>query len=423
VAWRWTVEQRDFDLLARATHALFLYCEIRGHFREGVSLFAAAAAELTAAASATNPPDLQPLLGRVLARLGACEVMGASYESAVKPLEQALQYVTTDWERAFTLAYLGHAGMGHGEWSAGRAKLHHSLALSRHCQDPALTALGLYLLNRMASEYPEAIRGCDESMVLWRQVGRPDRIVEVLNRAALWTYCLGDYTKAIAYWQECIPIYTELGMQGALAWALDGLGRVAWCQGDLATAQSYLQEAAELYRAIGMPSGVAMCLADMVPVLRSGGDVEQAVAVARQAVAIVRDTEDLMMLVLSLNSLGAALISAGDFAAARQALNEALQRLLTAQYPFFTVIAFYYFAELLVLQSHDADLPLALERKSLAVALLSCVRTQPATWQIYKDKAAHLQAEIEEALPIDVLTTAIARGQNSTLEEMASSLL
>jgi len=130
-----------------------------------------------------------------------------------------------------------------------------------------------------------------------------------------------------------------------------------------------------------------------------------------------------MMLIQSLNSLGAALIGAGDFAAARQALTEAMQRALVAQYPFFTVIAFYYFAELSVLESHGADLPLALARKSLAVTLLSCVRSQTATWQIYKDKAAQLQAEIAEALPAEMLTTAIARGQTCTLEELASSLL
>ena len=33
---------------------------------------------------------------------------------------------------------------------------------------------------------------------------------------------------------------------------------------------------------------------------------------------------------------------------------------------------------------------LALERKSLAVTLLSFVRPQTATWQIYKEKAAQL---------------------------------
>ena len=102
-----------------------------------------------------------------------------------------------------------------------------------------------------------------------------------------------------------------------------------------------------------------MCLADMVPVLRSGGAVEQAVAVARQAVAVERDTVYLMMLIVSLYSLGAALMSAGEFAGARQALNEACQHALVAQMLYFVANAFYYFAELLVLESHAANPPIA----------------------------------------------------------------
>jgi len=422
-AWRWAVAQRDSSLLAHAIHALFLYCEIRGTPREGISLFAEAAAALTPAAHTTNPPDLQSLLGQMLARLGACEVVLTNHKSGVNSLEQALQYLTTDWERSFTLAYLGFAVIRDGEASAGQSLLGQSMALSRRCQAPGLTALGLFFLANSASEYTEAVRGCEESLALWRQVGRPDRIVDVLGWVA-WHVCrLGDYAKAIAYWQESIPVYTELGMQGSLAWALDSLGLAAWCQGDLAAAQSYLQEAAALYRTIGMSAGVAMCLADMVPVLRAGGAVEQAVAVARQAVATAGDTENLMMLIVSLYSLGAALIGAGDVAAARQALTEACQRALVAQFREFVATTFYYFAELLVLESQDADLPLSLARKSLAMTLLSCVPTQSATWQIYRDKAAQLQAEIEDALPADLHATAIARGQSCTLEEMVAALL
>lgn len=253
--------------------------------------------------------------------------------------------------------------------------------------------------------------------------GRPDRIAELLGWVAWHICCLDDYTKANAYFQENSKFCTTLAVQSTLAWALDSLAFVAWCQGDLATAHSYLQEAAELFRIIGMSSAVGMCLAELALVLRAGGAVEQAVAVARQAVTIERDTEHLEMLIVSLYSLGAALISADDFEGARQALNEALQRALVGQYHYFVSVVFYYFAELLVLESDGADLPLALERKSLAVTLLSCVRAQRATWQIYKDKAAQLQAEIEEALPADLRATAIARGQSCTLEEMVVTLL
>ncbi len=85
--------------------------------------------------------------------------------------------------------------------------------------------------------------------------------------------------------------------------------------------------------------------------------------------------------------------------------------------------AFYYFAELLVLESSAVNLPLALAHKSLAVTLLTCVCAQSVTWQIYRDKAAQLQAEIEGALPAEMLTTAIQSGKSRTLGEIVSALL
>lgn len=66
---------------------------------------------------------------------------------------------------------------------------------------------------------------------------------------------------------------------------------------------------------------------------------------------------------------------------------------------------------------------LALERKSLAVTLLSFARPQTATWQIYKEKAAQLQAEIEEALPADLRATAVAGGQSCSLKDLVATLL
>jgi len=57
------------------------------------------------------------------------------------------------------------------------------------------------------------------------------------------------------------------------------------------------------------------------------------------------------------------------------------------------------------------------------MTLLSCVRIHQATWQIYRDKAAQLQAEIEGALPAEMHAAAIARGQHCSLEEMIGVLL
>jgi len=219
-----------------------------------------------------------------------------------------------------------------------------------------------------------------------------------------------------------MEICTTLGMQHAIAWTFDCLGWTAWCQGDLATAQNYLQDALDLYRTLGMPADVSMCLSELALVWRSAGETEQAVVVAREAVAMCRDTENQMRLILNLNYLGAALIGTGELAPARQTLLEAIPR-AQADHVGFLLIALYYFAELLVLESHVADLADSLARNALALTLLSCVRTQTATWQIFKDKAAQLQAEIAGALPAELRIPALALGKGCRPEEMVNILL
>ena len=166
-----------------------------------------------------------------------------------------------------------------------------------------------------------------------------------------------------------------------------------------------------------------MCQAESAVVLRSAGDVGQAVQVALRAVALSRSTGDQITLIHVLTCLGAALIGAGNSVEARNVLSEAIRQVLPTRHVAFLLNTFYYCAELLVLESRAADPLRPPGRLAGAVTLLSCVRTQTATWQIYKEKAAQLQMEIAEALPADVRATAIAHGQSCTLAELATTLL
>lgn len=419
-AWQWAIGAQAFTLLAPAVHTLFLYCEVRGSYREGIDLFTVAVGQLTTVLPSRQ--ELQPLLAQVSGRLGTCKVMVNNGEDAINVLHQGLRYATTDQERAFVLAHLGHAEISHGAIALGMEKVSKSLALSRQHGDLLSQARAQHVRIWFFPDFTEAIQQCEASLALWRAVGRPDRIAEVLSQLAFHMCCRGDYEVAQSYWQESMTVANRLGMQYCIAWSLDCLGWMAWCQDDLVTAQVYLQEAEALYHTIGVSSGVAICQAELALVLRSAGHVGQAVQAARQAVALARNTGDQMTLVLCLNYLGAALIGSGNRADARAALNEAMRHVLPTQHSAFLLNTLYFFAELLALESRTADPRPALEGQALAITLLSYVRNQTSAWRIFKDKAAQLQAEIEGALPAELRATAIARGQSCTLEEMVNTL-
>jgi len=431
-AWQWAVEQREFALLAPAVHALFLFCEVSGRFRTGLTLFAQATMQLQAAlaASATDglrpaydQPTLQPLWGQLIVRLGICEVMLGDFTQGEQHLQDSLLSVTVEQERALALVYLGWVADEQGKLAEATVQKQASLAISQRGHDLVGMATVLRQLSAAQSDHPAAWHFAAESLRLWRQVGRPDRIANLLGFSAWHLFCLGDYATATAYWREDLALCEQFDLPNEKAWALDCLGFSAWFQGEMVTAEQSLRAALVLYTELGRQSMIGACQAELSLVLSSIGQVGQALTMAQEAVATTRAVNSQMMLTVSLNHLGAVLVSAGDLVAARATLLEAIQRGWQNQYLFFLMEGFYFFADLLVRESDATALPDRPDQKALALTLLSCVRSQPATWQSFRDKAAQLQTQIEDGLPVEIRAAAIDRGQSCNLEEMVVTLL
>ncbi len=366
---------------------------------------------------------MEPLWGQVLIRLGACEIMLGDLQRGEQHVHAGLQHATNDVERVLALSHLAHSAGDQGDMSLFRALLGESLAISQGNNDMAGMAQALGGLPFGSSDYPESCRQCSESLALWRKVGRPDRIAGMLTNLAWYTWCAGDYAAADAYWREGLALCEQLDLPSLKAWTLDCLGNAAWVESDWAFSEQCIRAALAIYAELGMQTATGMCKADLSYALAGAGQTEQALALAQEAVVLTRATHSQMMLTLSLNYLGAALLAAGDLAAARSALMEAIRQAWEQGFVYNLMTAFYFSAELLVLETPSLERPGALERQALAVTVLSFVRSQAATWQYFKDKAAHLQMEIESALSAELGAAAIVRGQSCTPAEMVGALL
>jgi len=424
-AWQWAVEQHEFALLDPAIHPLFLYCDVRGRVREGLMLFRAAANQLDKLLLATpvDSANLPSLWARLLLHVGACDVTLGNQQRGEQTLQAALPLLTQDSERSFALEYLAMAAVSQGELTLARTQLTESLAISRRGDDWAGMASAFHRFSLGNSDYPEVCRLCMESLALWQKVGRPDRIASVTLELGWHLWCMGDYAAASAHLRAGLALCEELDLPNEKAWALNSLGSVAWSVGDLATAERLQVEALSIYTALGRQGATGMCKADLSMTLAGVGRVAEAISLAQESVAIMRSVNNQMMLTMSLNCLSIAYLAAGDFVATRNTLVEVVRRAWEQGYLFSLMIALYYLAELWVLESQPPAQPGALDRQTLAVTTLSCVRTQPATWHFFKEKAAQLQAQIENTLPVDLRAAAIARGQTCTLDEMVATLL
>lgn len=302
-------------------------------------------------------------------------------------------------------------------------RLGESLALSQRCNDWAGMASALHRLIVGSSDYPEVCRLCVESLALWGKVGRADRIASVIVDLGWYTWCEGDYAAASDYLHEGLALCEELNLPSEKAWALNSLGYLAWSRGEMATAEHLYHEALSLYTALGLQAGVGMCKADMSLVLIDVGRVVEAIPLIQEAVAIMRAVNNRMMLTVELSWLSVAYLAAGDLAAAHDTLVEVIQRAWEHRYIAQLMNAFYFAAEWLVAENRSVDSASILECKSLAVSVLTFMRSQTETWQFFKEKATQLQAEIAEALPADLCAAAIARGQSCTVEEIVNAVL
>ena len=423
-AWRWAAQAHEFDLLAPAVHVLFLYCDLRGALPAAIDLFAAVIPELSVEleAAAYTQPVSQELWGRLTAYIGAGEVLLSNYARGQNYLLGCLPYLQAAKERAFALAYLGQAAAESGELVLARTRLEESLAISRQCNDFAGMAHALQVLE-VGRPFVEAQHLAAESLACARTAGRPDLIASRLNQFGWHTWCLGDYATADACWREGITLCEQLGLRGENAWPLDCLGLAAWFQGDMETAERYIGEALAIYSEVGRPFAIGMCKAELAMVLASRRRFPQAIALAREAVAITRGVNVQMMLIVSLSHLGTVLCASGELEEARRTLHEAVRRAWDCQFFFSLMMAFYAYAELLVAETHSAGLPGSRGDLGLAAMLLSCVCTQPAAWQAYKDKAVQLLTIIESALPAPVYSAAVLAGESQPVGRLVETLL
>jgi len=67
--------------------------------------------------------------------------------------------------------------------------------------------------------------------------------------------------------------------------------------------------------------------------------------------------------------------------------------------------------------------PTRAEKREQAIEILALVLRLPTSWQIYKDSAARLLAELQTELSPEVVTAAQERGKSRSLDEVVAEIV
>ena len=310
-AWQWLVEQKQVESVADCLHTLYLFYNLRGWSKEGVTQFELAIEQLG--------PDDELTYGRLLSRQARFHGHLGNFEQAQKQFEQSLtvfRSLAVPIETAFALCYLGEVEGKMGAYQLAQKALEESLNLYQTLQYQegiarTLNKLGSVLHNQ--GLYKEAQHYYEESQLV--SITIADRRAEAnsLHSLGFIAYEMGAFDEAKQRYRESLAIKKELDDLWGAASSLNNLGIVHYDEGNHDEAETCYRESLAIRRQLGDRWGVASALNNLALVASARGDYAQAKQQYRASLALCRAIGDPRGAAIALNNLGYVAYESGDF--------------------------------------------------------------------------------------------------------------
>lgn len=164
----------------------------------------------------------------------------------------------------------------------------------------------------------------EQALVDARRSGEAVAIAEALTDLGLEHLRAGAYGSAVQRFDSARVLWTEVGDSVRVARAFNNLGATYYQWGDLEPSLEAYEAALRIWRALGDLNGEAQVLTNEALLFRAWGLHDRSVSAARAAVEVARRDGTPRLVGYSINNLGLALLSSGDFESADTAFDEVL---------------------------------------------------------------------------------------------------
>jgi DNA-binding SARP family transcriptional activator/predicted ATPase len=299
-AWSWCVGQGEVEILARQAHTLSVLCDLRGWWREGETLLAAAAEVATrSAASALLSARLRTRQAVMLFRQSryaeARQVAGEVLTQLTK-MESADPAISADLlaEIAFAEKTLGNIAHLSGDSVTSLSFYRRSLERYRHLRRPieiaqslSNLAMPLYMTDNL-EDRREAEALLQESLALRRAVGDINGVSVTLSNLGSQAARQQDWITAQRYHLEVLALRRTLDDWPGLARTLDSLAGTAYILGDYAASAAWAAEGEQLSRQLNHDETLARLLILKGRALCALGQYGAAQPALRQGLVLTR---------------------------------------------------------------------------------------------------------------------------------------
>ena len=349
-AWAWAVRHKRADALNCALDGLYLYCFLRGRFREGGRLLRQARRRLRAGPDSLGDED-RLLLVRFLTREAVFLERRTRYRSARRRLERALDELCARLrprsaeasptarrirrEGALCLQRYGIVLHMMGEPRGGRRALEEAERWAQAAGDPWLWA---HILRDRAisaqarGDFPQARDLATRSLRLFEEVGSDDGVATTSGTLSMISMSLGEYETARRWICQALRYLRRADQRWMLGLCYLNLGEIHRLKGRFPRAQRCAERGRAIFEEAGSAWGRVVSALGLGDIALSKGDWAGAVHSFREAERLAAEAGLIPERIRALYRLGRLALERDggpDFAAARERLRQAVELLRT----------------------------------------------------------------------------------------------
>jgi predicted ATPase/DNA-binding CsgD family transcriptional regulator len=218
----------------------------------------------------------------------------------------------------------------HGHLREGQTFLEQALAasegveVSKQARAKALIAAGT--LASVLTDYTRAEAWCQQSLVLFRELGDQSGIALSLYLLGVVPWMRGDFVAARSLTEEALALFREMGVKERVAWSLSTLGILDTLEGKYTIASTLLEESLSIHRELGDQRGIASTLVRLAQVhIVSLGDQEAARSLLDEGLVLYRELGDKDGIAYTYLLSGWLALSQGDTTTAYSLLEESIR--------------------------------------------------------------------------------------------------
>jgi predicted ATPase/predicted negative regulator of RcsB-dependent stress response len=376
VAWRWAVQHRNIDAIAKAIMPYPWFCQFRSLYAEGIAILENVQQVLL---QVPSTPQVQICLAMDYMFAGWFYIRFGQLEKARNVLEKGIT-------------------------------LYETLPIPLATQEPWT---GLGLVESILGNYQKAAQLAEKG--LRYNLGRNDPFSAATSYYVLAsaTFGEGNYEAAREYSQQAYHICEQRGDQWFRAYVLNDLGNIAMAQGNYAEAKQHFQASYQIRKDFDDPEGMAVALRHLGRIALLEEDFSEAKRLLEESATLYKDLGDRGGMAATLTSLGEVVGALGDDQAAKEHLLRALQLTAEAHLVPYSLSTLAGLAELLLQTGQPRR----------GIELLALVQQHPASPYDTRQRAQQLLERYRAQLAPSDFTAAVERGKARHLEPTVQELL